>query len=160
MKGAGAKRILSFLASLGKGKNPLEVVVGCAILFIAFYFLLWGILAARTSFSGQVLTASFSSAGGLSRGAGVAVNGVRIGSVSEIRLNPSGYSVDVMMAVDSRYRIPGDSVARIMTEGLIGDKFVDISIGRSDEPADRRAPLRSAHYRSIEEIIGDVIFKD
>jgi phospholipid/cholesterol/gamma-HCH transport system substrate-binding protein len=147
------------IAFLGRNKNPFETIVGFAVLFIAFYFLAWGIFTARTNVSGYTLVTNFPSVGGLARGADVAVNGVKIGAVSEMRLDPNDYSVDVIMSIDSRYLIPKDSVARITTSGLIGDKYVAISTGSSPEHATMLDKLKSAQYKSLEETIGDMIYK-
>ncbi|MDR0367462.1 MAG: MlaD family protein [Rickettsiales bacterium] len=153
-------KVKDFLAALARGRNPFEVMAGAAIILVALGFLAWGVSSARTRVSGQTLMTSFSRAGGLARGADVSVRGVKIGQVAELRLNPGDYSVDVVMSVDGRYKIPADSTARIMSGGLFGGKYVDISIGSGARAADGSARLKSAEYKSLEEIIGDVIFKD
>ena len=98
---------------------PLETISGFAILFIACYFLTWGILTAKTNnISGYNIFTNFSSIGGLTRGSDVSVNGVKIGSVIETNLNPEDFSVDVMMSIDSRYKFPEDTIAKISTYGI------------------------------------------
>ena len=75
------KGFINFFMTLSKNKNPFETIVGFAILFIAIYFLIWGILSAKTNnISGYNLYTNFSSIGGLSRGADVSVDGVKVGS--------------------------------------------------------------------------------
>nr|MCR5506380.1 hypothetical protein [bacterium] len=69
-----SKSFFDFFITLTKNKNPLETISGFAILFIAFYFLIWGILTAKTNnISGYNMFTNFSSIGGLTRGSDVSV---------------------------------------------------------------------------------------
>lgn len=155
------KPIFNFFTTLTKNKNPLETIAGFAILFIAIYFLCWGILIARTNnISGYTLRTSFASIGGLARGADVSVNGVKVGSVTETKLNPTDYSVDVTMSIDSNYKFPVDTVAKITTYGIIGNKYIKLEIGNSSEVVEADGKLKSEPFKSIEEIISDLIFKE
>ena len=96
-----SKSFFDFFITLTKNKNPLETIAGFAILFIALYFLIWGVLTAKTNnISGYNLFTNFSSIGGLTRGSDVSVNGVKVGSVIETNLNPNDFTVDVMMSID------------------------------------------------------------
>lgn len=151
---------VNFFMTLTKNKNPFETIVGFAILFIALYFLIWGIMTAKTNtISGYTLTTNFTSIGGLSRGADVSVNGVKVGSVSETKLNPIDYTVDVIMQIDSRYKFPKNTIASISTYGIIGDKYIKLEIGSSKELVEANGKLKSKTFKSLEEIISDVIFK-
>jgi phospholipid/cholesterol/gamma-HCH transport system substrate-binding protein len=84
------------------------------------------------------LKADFQNVGGLSNGAEVRLGGIHQGTVKEIDLpqQPDG-SVTVVMNMRSSTRnlIKKDSHASIKTEGLLGDKFVEISFG-SDKAQD------------------------
>ena len=156
-----SKGFFDFFITLTKNKNPLETIAGFAILFIAAYFLIWGILTAKTNnISGYNLFTNFSSIGGLTRGSDVSVNGVKIGSVIETKLNPNDYTVDVMMSINSSYKFPEDTVAKISTYGLIGDKYIKLEIGSSSEFVKPNGKLKSENFKPIEEIIGDLIFKE
>jgi len=78
------------------------------------------------------LVAEFSNIGGLLEGATVRLAGVPVGRVSEIRLPETGAGrVQLELAVSQRVRdrIRQDSVARIETRGLLGDKLIEISLG-------------------------------
>jgi phospholipid/cholesterol/gamma-HCH transport system substrate-binding protein len=78
------------------------------------------------------LIASFGRTGGLIQGATVRLAGVPVGRVGQIRL-PEGSSVKVrvelLVARRVQDRIRADSLARIETLGLLGDKIIDISLG-------------------------------
>jgi hypothetical protein len=78
------------------------------------------------------LKAGFQNVGGLNNGADVRVGGIHQGTVKEIALpsQPDG-KVTVVMNLRSPTRniIKKDSRASIKTEGLLGDKYVEISFG-------------------------------
>jgi len=84
------------------------------------------------------LKADFENVGGLNNGADVRVGGIHQGTVKEIDLpsQPDG-KVTVVMNLRSPTRniIKKDSRASIKTEGLLGDKYVEISFGSSKAEA-------------------------
>ena len=75
----------------------------------------------------------FATVGGLAPGSPVQLDGVNIGSVQNIVLpeQVEQKMLTVWISADRRYaaRIRGDSLARIKTLGLLGDKYIDISSG-------------------------------
>ena len=156
-----SKSFLDFFITLTKNKNPLETIAGFAILFIALYFLIWGLLTAKTNnISGYNLFTNFASIGGLTRGSDVSVNGVKVGSVIETNLNPNDFTVDVMMSIDSNYKFPEDTIAKISTYGIIGNKYIKLEVGSSTKLLKPNEKLKSVPFKPIEEIIGDLIFKE
>jgi len=83
------------------------------------------------------LVAGFAKVGGLIEGATVRLAGVAVGHVGAIRLpGPGGEKVEVELLVARRVqdRIRADSVARIDTLGLLGDKIIDITLGSPGAP--------------------------
>ena len=98
------------------------------------------------------LVATFGQIGGLIQGATVRLAGVPVGRVGEIRLPETGgrkVRVELLIARRVQDRIRTDSLARIETLGLLGDKIIDVSLGsegatvlqdgaelRSEEPFD------------------------
>jgi phospholipid/cholesterol/gamma-HCH transport system substrate-binding protein len=78
------------------------------------------------------VNADFHNVAGLSVGADVRVGGVRKGSVRSITLpkQPDGNMVVVMdLAKETQSILKRDSVAAIKSEGLVGDKYVEITFG-------------------------------
>ena len=84
------------------------------------------------------LNASFHNVAGLNNGADVRVGGIHKGTVKMIQL-PAKSSEDmkvVMQMEKSTQRVvKQDSVATIQTEGLMGDKYVEISFGSDNAPS-------------------------
>jgi phospholipid/cholesterol/gamma-HCH transport system substrate-binding protein len=76
---------------------------------------------------------------GLEPGSDVLLNGVEIGKVEWVKLsgsrNPNSI-VEVRMKVQEEFlrHIPDDSITSLDSENLLGDKFVDITMGRSSDP--------------------------
>lgn len=83
------------------------------------------------------LKASFKNVAGLDTGADVRVGGIRKGIVKQIELpHQSNGEMTVVMALETSTRdvIKQDSIAAIQTEGLLGNKYVEISFGSGDAP--------------------------
>jgi phospholipid/cholesterol/gamma-HCH transport system substrate-binding protein len=81
--------------------------------------------------------ADFTEVGGLREGATVRLAGVQIGRVSDVHLPPHpGGKVRVDFTIGKQFadRIRRDSVARIETQGLLGDRLVEITMGTADSP--------------------------
>ena len=83
------------------------------------------------------LVAEFAEVGGLIEGATVRLAGVQIGRVTKVELpSQPGGKVKVTLTIAKRFsdRIRKDSEARIVTQGLLGDKLVEISVGSPSAP--------------------------
>ena len=83
---------------------------------------------------GFELTANFTSVSGLRVGADVEMAGVPVGRVVAITLdpNPLRENAVVRLRLDQDLQLSEDSIASILTSGLIGDKYVSLSRGGSD----------------------------
>jgi phospholipid/cholesterol/gamma-HCH transport system substrate-binding protein len=67
---------------------------------------------------------------GLRQGAPVWISGVEVGSVTDIALNTDGGTIVTMSLKKSDLRfVRTDSVASVLTLGLLGDKYVELSTG-------------------------------
>ena len=83
------------------------------------------------------LYADFQTVAGLPNGADVRVGGIHEGTITRIQL-PRGPNDKVRVVMDlknaTRNVIKKDSVAAIRSEGLVGDKYVEISFGSGSAP--------------------------
>src|SRR5882672_8579931 len=83
------------------------------------------------------LNADFQTVAGLPNGADVRVGGIHEGTIARIQL-PRGPNDKVRVMMDlknaTRNVIKKDSVAAIRSEGLVGDKYVEISFGSNEAP--------------------------
>ncbi len=70
---------------------------------------------------------------GLRNGANVEISGVQVGRVSAIELDTETYTAKISMKINNTVALSEDTMAAIKTSGLIGDKFVELTPGGSDE---------------------------
>lgn len=115
-------------------ENPTEILVGGAVLAAAIVFGIYGAqiggLAENRSAS-YPLTASFRSVEGVNVGTDVRLAGVKVGTVTEVALNPETYRADATVSVLDGTLVPDDSAIIISSEGLLGGNFVEIMPGGS-----------------------------
>jgi phospholipid/cholesterol/gamma-HCH transport system substrate-binding protein len=81
--------------------------------------------------------ADFTEVGGLAEGATVRLAGVQIGRVTGVHLpgQPGGkVRTDLTIARQFGDRVRKDSVARIDTQGLLGDKIIEVTVGTAQAP--------------------------
>jgi phospholipid/cholesterol/gamma-HCH transport system substrate-binding protein len=82
--------------------------------------------------SSYKVRADFDNVAGLNEGADVRVGGIRKGSVKRIQLpkEPNGKVVVLMdLEKETQSIVKLDSVAEIKSEGMLGDKYIEISFG-------------------------------
>ena len=94
------------------------------------------------------LSVYFARVSGLVAGAPVMLEGVDVGSVEDIKLllDPTGSRIRVTLLIEKRVqdKIRADSKARIETMGLLGDKYIEITMGSFDKPVvEDRSILKS-----------------
>ena len=93
---------------------------------------------ARLFESRYMVHADFTEVGGLQPGATVRLAGVQIGRVSAVSLpSQPGGKVRVSMNITRKYSemVRKDSVASIQTQGLLGDRIVEITVGTTKTAA-------------------------
>lgn len=102
------------------------------------------------------IVAEFDNISGLKNGASVEIAGVPVGNVSNIALNDS--VAEVTLNIINEVKIKDDDIASIRTKGIIGDRYVKISRGASDDfvpPGGRMIETESVV--DIEDIIGKIV---
>ncbi len=115
--------------------KPLRVlifVVAC-LAFLAFLYL----LVFRIDFGGSTkVLVRFAAVGTIQSGSPVRQSGVKVGSVSRVALAADDRrKVDVELSLYSNVTVRTEDRISIVTGGLLGDQYIDISPGRSDAPA-------------------------
>ncbi|MEQ5871068.1 outer membrane lipid asymmetry maintenance protein MlaD [Sagittula sp. NFXS13] len=110
-----------------------EVALGGVVLAGALAFGIYTVQSTGFSLArdGYDLTASFRSIEGVSVGTDVRLGGVKVGTVTDIQLNPQTYRADTVVTVSDAVQIPDDSAIVIASEGLLGGNYVEISPGGS-----------------------------
>ena len=111
-----------------------ELVVGAAVLAIAAGFLAWSVGGWGERGQGTYpLVASFPNVDGVERGTEVRLAGVRVGRVSDVRLNPDTYYAEAELRVPESIVLPTDSAALIQSDGLLGGSYIELRPGGAVE---------------------------
>lgn len=141
----------------------IEVAVG---LFLVAGFLCFAYLSVRLGDlrpfgdDAYTVTARFNSISGLKEGASIEIAGVKIGRVGRIHLDQEEYEAVVELAVDRGVKLQDDSIASIRTAGIIGDKFVHVSPGGSEEYLEPGGEIFETESAiSLEELVSKYIFE-
>jgi phospholipid/cholesterol/gamma-HCH transport system substrate-binding protein len=122
-------------------RRALQLRVGIFVIvaLAAFLGMIYLLGARARLFEARfTIHADFTEVGGLIEGATVRLAGVQIGRVTGVNLpgQPGGkVRIDMSIAKQFADRIRKDSVARIETQGLLGDKIVEITVGTTKAPA-------------------------
>lgn len=109
-----------------------EIVAGAAVLAVAIGFLAYAANSAnllQRDNGTYTLTASFRAVDGISVGSDVRMAGLKVGTITDLRLNPQTFFADATIALRDDLLLPTDSAILISSEGLLGGNFVEISPG-------------------------------
>ncbi|CAK8721358.1 MAG: outer membrane lipid asymmetry maintenance protein MlaD [Candidatus Electrothrix sp. AX5] len=116
--------------------SRLEIVVG---FFLVLGFAAFGWLALQlgeVSWLGEgstyTLYAEFENISGVKTGADVQIAGVTIGSVAELRLSKDDFAV-ATLKLNKDIHLAKDSMASVKSQGIIGDKIIQITPGGDEE---------------------------
>jgi phospholipid/cholesterol/gamma-HCH transport system substrate-binding protein len=143
-------------------KKGIETLVGLfvllgmlALVFLAFKAANLGSLGGGPSYT---VTARFDNIGGLKARAPVRSAGVTVGRVRSISLDPKTFQGVVTLEIDRDYLFPKDTVAKILTAGLLGDQYIGLEPGGDDKnlaAGDNVAQTQSAVV--LENLIGQFL---
>lgn len=108
-----------------------ETGVGLVVLVLAASFLFYALSvgAVGTKRGGYEVIAKFGEVGSLAPGASVNVAGVKVGTVSQITLDPKTYLAVAHLHLDPTVKLPSDSTAKITNDSLLGGAHVAIAPG-------------------------------
>ena len=104
------------------------VVLAVAIGFVVFAYNKSGVATA----SGYEVSAAFNRVDGISNGSDVRIGGIKIGTVIERTLDPETYRAVLRMSIDEAVELPMDSTAAVVSDGLLGGKFIDLQPGAEE----------------------------
>ncbi len=108
----------------------------------------------------NTVVARFGSVSGLKPGATVEIAGVQVGKVTAIQLRKEDYEAEVHLEIDNDVELQDDCIASIRTAGIIGDRYIKISPGGSDEIIEPGGEiLETESAINMEELISKYIFE-
>mgnify|MGYP000099466082 CR=1 FL=1 len=141
-------------------QRSVEVAVGVFMLIgmaaLVFLALKVSGLTTDSQKESYKVYAQFDDLGGLSIRGRVSLAGVTVGRVSDVSLDKESYSALVEMEIYSDVdNLSTDTVAAIQTAGLLGDKYVALSVGADEEVlADGDTIFDTQSALNIEKLIG------
>jgi phospholipid/cholesterol/gamma-HCH transport system substrate-binding protein len=117
-----------------RDNNIGETVIGAVVVAIAVLFII--LIYTRTGsggLSGYEIQARLPRVDGLGVGTDVRLAGIKIGTVSDLTLDPKTYLVTVHMNVRNDVKIPADSSLMVTSSGLLGSSYISITPGGDDK---------------------------
>jgi phospholipid/cholesterol/gamma-HCH transport system substrate-binding protein len=143
-------------------RSVAEIAAGAIVLGVAAVFLAFAVLQSGRVTAVQEdlrLTARFDRIDGLALGADVRLAGVRVGSVTDARIDPASFAAEVSFRIDRALRLPADSSAEITSDGLLGGKYLSLVPGGSETVlADGGRITETQGAVSLESLLGRFIF--
>ena len=116
---------------MARGQQFAETGMGAIVLIAAGAFFVYALSAGGKGLatSGYQVSARFGQVGALGRGADVRVAGVKVGTVSDITLDPKTFLAVAKFNLDPSVKLPADSTAKITSDSLLGGQHVAIEPG-------------------------------
>ena len=141
-------------------KKPVETIMGIVVIFVAAFFLYFAYHVSDLQVvKGYDINARFLKVGGLNVGSDVRINGIKVGTVIAQNLDPEDYVADVKLSISSNIQLPKDSVVSIVSDGLVGNKFIKIEPGKSKEFLQNGDTVANTKdFKTLEDMVGEIIF--
>jgi phospholipid/cholesterol/gamma-HCH transport system substrate-binding protein len=141
-------------------RNPIETILGAVVLVVAAMFLVFAYsVADLKAVTGYEVKATFLKVGGLERGSDVRISGIDVGTVTGQTLNPETFQAQVVMSITPSVELPADTEASIVSDGLLGGKYVNLIPGRAAERIGAGGVIaKTRDYQSLEDLVGQIIF--
>jgi len=147
------------------GKNrQIELIVGAFMVagFVGLFFLAMSVSNLGAAYSGDTykVSARFENIGGLKVRAPVTIAGVEVGRVLDIYYDPDDYRAVVILGLQKAYdKIPDDTFAKILTAGLLGEQYIGLDPGGSEDYLAQDGEITVTQSALVlEEVIGQFIF--
>lgn len=108
-----------------------EILTGAAVLAAAVGFVVYAAQGAGLVQSPETytLTASFRSVEGITVGSDVRLAGVKVGTITDLTLNPQTFFADANLRIRNDVLLPTDSTILVSSEGLLGGNFIELLPG-------------------------------
>ena len=141
-------------------RNLLETLLGAVVLIVAVGFLAFAYRSSQVQQNGGYeLIARFDKVDGLERGSDVRISGIKVGTVLDQALDPETYRAAVRFSLREDVRLPADTSAAVVSNGLLGGKYLALVPGGDIEmleAGDEVTLTQSAV--NLEDLIGHMIF--
>lgn len=119
---------------INKNNNYFDFIVGTFVLLCAvvFFFSSFNSSSIKTSL-GYELIAKFDNINGIASGSDVKISGVKVGTVVSQSIDEKKFRAIVKFSIDDKIKLPTDSSAKIVSDGLLGSKYLEINPGSQED---------------------------
>ena len=140
--------------------NIVEALLGAVVLAVAAGFLVFAYTSANVAaVEGYRVSAKFDRIDGLVVGGDVRLGGIKVGTITAHELEHDTYLAVVRMNIDPKVKLPADSSAEIVSDGLLGSKYLSLVPGGDEEYLKEDGEIRFTQSPiSLENLIGQLIF--
>jgi phospholipid/cholesterol/gamma-HCH transport system substrate-binding protein len=144
-------------------RSVIETLMGAVVLIVAagFVYIAYESGNISSNAGGYQVLATFERVDGLSVGSDVRVGGIKVGTVQNQTLDTQTglYQANVTLGIQGNVPLPKDTSAAIVSDGLLGNKYVALEPGGDDAmlaPGDKISQTQSSI--NIETLIGKFMF--
>ena len=141
-------------------RSLVETLLGAVVLAVAIGFIVFAYTRSGVAtVSGYEVSAAFNRVDGITNGSDVRIGGIKVGTVVDRELEPETFRAVLRMSIDESVELPTDSTAAVVSDGLLGGKFIDLQPGA--EEALIKEGGRISYTQSsllLEELIGKFAF--
>jgi phospholipid/cholesterol/gamma-HCH transport system substrate-binding protein len=125
--------------------NTAETLIGACVVAVALVFAVLAYYRTGSgSVSGYEINAKLSKADGLAVGTDVRLAGIKVGTVSDLTLDPKTYLVTVHMNIQHDIQLPVDSSILVTQAGFLGGQYLSITPGGDDKMMTAGATFENA----------------
>jgi phospholipid/cholesterol/gamma-HCH transport system substrate-binding protein len=145
------------------GKNIVETIVGSLVLGVAIFFFSYAyrIGGVNETLGGYSLVAKFEQIDGVSIGTDIRIGGIKVGSITKDYLDKDTYQAILELNINHDVKIPTDSIASVVSSGLLGKKYISISPGAELAMlSDNGEIIHTQSSVNLETLIGKFMFSN
>ncbi|MEK6745743.1 MAG: outer membrane lipid asymmetry maintenance protein MlaD [Rickettsiales bacterium] len=141
-------------------KNIIETLMGAVVLVVAGVFFAFAYKGSGMQIeSGYMVKANFTNASGIALGSDIRIGGIKIGTVSDLTLDANSYEAVISMQIRSTTQLPKDSSASVVSSGLLGEKYIQITPGGDEAMLANGEKIEFTQSAiNLEEMIGKFMF--
>lgn len=138
----------------------VETVIGAVVLVVAAAFLAFAYNSTEAGkIKGYEVIAAFDKIDGLRLGSDVRLAGIKVGTISGLRVDPESYRAEAKLQILPTIKLPEDTAAKIASDGLLGSKFLALEPGGADDMIKPGGRIKITQGSiNLEELLGKYVF--
>ena len=117
-------------------QNILETIIGFLTIITSLAFIIFAYNKLGKSSDDKnsyPITAHFQNVEGIFKGSDVMLSGIKVGSVEKLVLDKASFLAIITFRISNDVKLPKDTQAAIVTNGVLGNKFISLVPGAADE---------------------------